>query len=338
LWHRLRELVSMSQAVLRPRPSRQIGPSALGRKRTARPRSANLRRQRLLVAILLGIPTAYIAFFLGVPIVKAIGISLTNLALTGPQAAHPASVGFGNYRTLFTSSDFWQGMKASLEYLVGSAIVGQVIVGFLLAMYVERLGKLARSILLSVVVLAWIIPEIVVAFIWSGYLSVPSGLANTLLGFVGISPVPFLFKYPMLSLIVANAWRGMAFSVLVLGAALQAVPLEVIEAAKLDGAGEWVLMRYVKLPLIRTAIATVLALTTLWTLGDFTLIFVLTAGGPSGATDVIPVYTYQTSFSFYELGYGTAVSLVLLLLACGLAYFYVRVAAANVKESAGAGR
>jgi multiple sugar transport system permease protein len=292
----------------------------------------------LLVAILLGIPTAYIAFFLGVPIVKAIGLSLTNLALTGPQAAHPASVGFGNYTTLFTSSDFWQSMKASLEYLVGSAIVGQVIVGFLLAMYIERLGKIARSILLSVVVLAWIIPEIVVAFIWSGYLSVPSGLANTLLGFLGIAPVPFLFKYPMLSLIVANAWRGMAFSVLVLGAALQAVPLEVIEAAKLDGAGEWVLMRYVKLPLIRTAIATVLALTTLWTLGDFTLIFVLTAGGPSGATDVIPVYTYQTSFSFYELGYGTAVSLVLLLLACGLAYFYVRVAAVNVKDAAGTGR
>jgi multiple sugar transport system permease protein len=157
-------------------------------------------------------------------------------------------------------------------------------------------------------------------------------LANYLLAFVGIGPVSFLFKYAMPSLIVANAWRGMAFSVLVLGAALQAVPTEVVESAKLDGAGEWRVIRYVKAPLIRSAIATVLALTTLWTLSDFTLIFVLTGGGPGNATDVLPVYTYQQSFSFYELGLGTAVSLVLLVLACVLAYFYMRVAASDLRQ------
>lgn len=280
---------------------------------------------------MLGIPTAYMLFFLGVPTGRAVYTSLTNYALTGPQAAHPQFTGLQNYGNLFTSSQFWQGLLASLEYLGGSAIIGQVVAGFLMALFVERLGRLARSVLLSVVVVAWIIPEIVVAFIWSGYLSVPSGLANTVLGFVGIGPVPFLFKYAMPSLIVANAWRGMAFSILVLGAALQAVPTEVIESAKLDGAGEWGVVRFIKLPLIRTAVATVLALTTLWTLSDFTLIFVLTGGGPGNATDVLPVYTYQQSFAFYELGFGTAISLVLLVLACLLAYFYMRVAAKDIR-------
>jgi multiple sugar transport system permease protein len=280
---------------------------------------------------MLGIPTAYMLFFLGVPTGRAVYTSLTNYALTGPQAAHPQFTGLQNYVDLFTSSAFWQGLLASLEYLGGSAIIGQVVAGFFMALFVERLGKAARSVLLSVVVVAWIIPEIVVAFIWSGYLAVPSGLANTVLGFVGVGPVPFLFKYAMPSLIVANAWRGMAFSVLVLGAALQAVPTEVIESAKLEGAGEWGVVRFIKLPLIRTAVATVLALTTLWTLSDFTLIFVLTGGGPGSSTDVLPVYTYQQSFSFYELGFGTAISLVLLVLACLLAYFYMRVAAKDVR-------
>jgi multiple sugar transport system permease protein len=286
---------------------------------------------------MLGVPTLFMAFFLGVPVGRAIYTSVTNYALTGPDAAHPAYVGGHNYVSLLTSSQFWDGLKASIEYLVGSAIIGQVAIGFLLAVLIERLGKISRSILLSVVVLAWIIPEIVVAFIWSGYLSVPKGLANTLLAFVGVGPVSFLFKYAMPSLIVANAWRGMAFSVLVLGAALQAVPPEVVESAKLDGAGEWGVIRYVKAPLIRSAIATVLALTTLWTLSDFTLIFVLTGGGPGNATDVLPVYTYQQSFSFYELGLGTAISLVLLVLACALAYFYMRVAAKDLRQPAAAG-
>lgn len=293
--------------------------------------SVQQKRRRVLILVMLGIPTAYMLFFLGVPTGRAVYTSLTNYALTGPQAAHPQFTGLQNYFNLFTSSQFWQSLRASLEYLGGSAIVGQVLVGFLMALFVERLGKIARSVLLSVVVVAWIIPEIVVAFIWSGYLSVPSGLANTLLGFVGVGPISFLFKYSMASLIVANAWRGMAFSILVLGAALQAVPTEVVESAKLDGAGEWGVVRYVKLPLIRTAVATVLALTTLWTLSDFTLIFVLTAGGPGNATDVLPVYTYQQSFSFYELGFGTAMSLILLVLACLLAYFYMRVAAKDVR-------
>jgi multiple sugar transport system permease protein len=125
-------------------------------------------RRRGLILLMLGIPSLFMVFFLGVPVGRAIYTSLTNYALSGPQAAHPSYVGGHNYLSLLTSSQFWDGLKASLEYLVGSAIIGQVVVGFLLAVFIERLGKLSRSILLSVVVLAWIIPEVVVAFIWSG--------------------------------------------------------------------------------------------------------------------------------------------------------------------------
>lgn len=322
--------MSLSQVVIE-RPS---FPGKVLTDRAGQPQrgaTSRQKRRRVLIFVMLGLPTAFMLLFLGYPTGRAVYTSLTNYALTGPQAAHPQFVGLSNYGTLFTSSEFWNGLKASLEYLVGSAVIGQVAAGFLVAVFVTKLGKVARSVLFALIVVAWIIPEIVVAFIWYGYLSVPSGLANTLLGFVGVGPVPFLFKYAMPSLIVANAWRGMAFSILVLGAALQAVPTEVIESAQLDGAGEWKVMRYVKLPMIRGAVATVLALTTLWTLSDFVLIFVLTGGGPGNQTNVLPVFAYQQSFSFYELGFGTAISLILLLLACGLAFFYMRIARRDIK-------
>jgi multiple sugar transport system permease protein len=284
----------------------------------------------VLVLLLLGVPTLYMAFFLGYPVARAIYLSMTNLALTGPQAAHSQFIGLNNYTTLFTSAQFWDSFKDSLEYLVGSAIVGQVVLGFLLAVFVGHLPKLARSVLLGVMVIAWVIPEIVAAFVWSGYLSTPSGLLDRLLGLAGVPPIPWLYGHAMTSLVIANSWRGVAFTVLVLGAALEAVPKEILESAKVDGASEWALLRRIRLPLIRTPIATVLALTTLWTLADFTLVFVLSAG-TGNATDVIPVYTYLQSFSFYALGYGTALSLVLLLVACGLAYTYVRLGAARAR-------
>lgn len=137
---------AMSQPGAERRPRSLAGPSTLGSRRRVTPVTrVKRRRQSVLVALSLGIPTAYMAFFLGGPIVKAIGISFTNLALSGPQAAHAQFVGANNYSTLFTSSQFWEGLKASIEYLVGSAIIGQVVVGFILALFVERLGKLART-------------------------------------------------------------------------------------------------------------------------------------------------------------------------------------------------
>ena len=271
------------------------------------------------------------AFFLGYPVGRAIYISMTNLAVTGPQAAHAQFVGLSNYGAMFASSEFWHSLRASFEYLGGSAIVGQVLLGFLLAVFIERLHKLARGILLAVMVVAWVAPEIVAAFAWSGFLSTPRGLLNQMIGLLGIAPVPWLYGHAMLSVIVANSWRGVAFSVLVLGAALEAVPRDVLEAARVDGASEWDLLRRIRAPLLRTPIATVFALTTLWTLADFTLIFVLTGGGPGDATNVVPVYTYLQSFSFFALGFGTAVSLVLLLLACALAYGYVRVGSSELR-------
>ncbi len=281
-------------------------------------------RQGLWAMGFLSAPSAVILFFLGLPVAWGIYISFTNLALTGPQAAHPSFVGLANYVHLFTSGLFWLSIKASLEYLIGSGLVGQVGLGLALALIIRRIPLGFRQFLVGLIVLSWVIPEIVTAFIWSSYLQTPGGLFDSVIGVLGVLPQSWLYKDPMLFLVIANIWRGTAFSMLVLGAAIESIPGELIDAAQIDGANRLQMFGRVILPMIRNSIATALVLITLWTLSDFTLIYVLTSGGPGYATDVLPVFTYQNSFSFYELGYGTALSIVLLLIASGLSLLYLR--------------
>jgi multiple sugar transport system permease protein len=285
------------------------------------------RRAQGVILGFLTLPTLFMLLFLGAPVVWAVYVSLTNLGLTGPSARHPAFVGFQNYYTMLTSPVFWHSVGASLAYLVGSGLVGQLVLGLALALLVRRLPRGFKHLLLAFVILSWVIPELVTAFIWSAYLRNPSGLFTTLVGLGGVKGQPWLYQHPMLSLIVANTWRGTAFSMLVLGSAIESIPRDLIEAAQIDGATRPTLFARVMVPQIRGAIATALVLITLWTMSDFTLIYVLTSGGPGYATDVLTVFTYQQSFQFYELGYGSALSVFLVLIASVLSLFYVRVAA-----------
>ncbi len=122
----------------------------------------------------------------------------------------------------------------------------------------------------------------------------------------------------------ANIWRGTAFSMLVYSAALSAVPADVYESASLDGAGPVRRFRSVTLPLMRPAIATNLMLTTLQTLSVFGLIFIMTGGGPARQSQTLPLYMYEQAFSYGQLGYGTAVALLLLLIGALASLVYLR--------------
>jgi multiple sugar transport system permease protein len=225
---------------------------------------------------------------------------------------------------MVSSTQFWESIRASLEYLLGGGLLGQVGLGLAAALFLRTLPKWIRQSLVVLIVLAWVIPEIVGAFVWSAFLQTPGGLLDAFVQLFGISAHAWLYQDPMLFVILAHAWKGVAFSMLVLGAAIDSIPKELIEAARVDGATSFVMLTRVTLPMIRNALATVLVLVTLWTLADFTLIFILTGGGPLFQTDVLTVFTYQNSFSFYELGYGTALSLVLLVISGILSLFYLR--------------
>ena len=158
------------------------------------------------------------------------------------------------------------------------------------------------------------------------------GTQGGLLGqMIGKSGEDFLSTVPLLIVCIANVWRNAAFSMLVFTAGLRNVPEEIDEAAQLEGASYWRRLFTVTLPILRPTIVTNLLLLTLINISDFTLIFVMTQGGPGTSTAILPVYMYIQAFQFNNLGYGSMIALALVLIGALLSLFYVRQLSAEVQ-------
>jgi multiple sugar transport system permease protein len=262
-------------------------------------------------------------FFAG-PIIWSVYISFTNKALTGAGAAHPKWVGFSNFIHMFSDPLFVHSLVLTAIFVIGSAVIGQNTLGFIIA-YLER-GKHAvfTAGLNLFIIGAWVMPEIVAGFCWYAYLY-QGGTLDTFLGHFGVSQ-DWLYTTPMLAIIIANVWRGTAFSMLVYSAGLSDLPADLLEAAEVDGAGAFGLLRRVVIPLLRRSIVTNLMLITLQTLASFTLIFVMTAGGPGEASQTTPLYIYQQALQLYNISYGTAMCIVLLLVGALFSVVYIKLA------------
>jgi multiple sugar transport system permease protein len=258
-------------------------------------------------------------FFAG-PLLWSVYSAFTNVALTGSSTID--FVGLANFKTMLHDSQFWNSLWLTLVFVVGSAVIGQNTLGLLIALLLKGRGKAARALVSGLVVAAWTVPETVAGFCWYSFLHT-GGTLNAILHRVGFSQ-NWLYTTPMLAVILANVWRGTAFSMLVYQAALNDVPPELHEAAAVDGATGWQRLRRVTLPLIRRSIVTNLMLITLQTLAAFGLIYVMTKGGPGNKSSTTPIYMYQESFQFYKLGYGTAMALVLLVIGAIFSLIYVR--------------
>lgn len=275
--------------------------------------------RRLLILFLL--PAGLLLFmFLLVPAVWSMGQSFTNFTLLGPDALSLKWLGFENYRRALHDPAFWKSFRVSVIYVAGSALVGQVVVGMLLALLTQG-GS--GAVLRVLAVMAWIVPGVVVAILWNVYLHGDDGTLNRVLGMVGISGPNWLMDRPLLAIVVFNTWRGAAFSMLLFDAALRSIPASYLEAAAVSGASPWRGFWDVTFPLLRPQLVTDLILITLWTFNDFGP-YLLTGGGPGQQTEVLPIYTWRTAFRSFELGYGAALSTILLAVNFVLAVGYQR--------------
>jgi multiple sugar transport system permease protein len=261
--------------------------------------------------------------FLAGPVFWAFQASFTNIGLTGRNARNPEWVGLENYERLLLDPVFPLSLGLTVLFVAGSAILGQNLLGLALAVLMRRARRAVSAVVGTAVVAAWVLPEIVAAFAAYAYFS-RDGTLNQLLGAVGMGQPDWLYSWPMAAVVLANVWRGTAFSMLVYRAALNDIPAEVAEAAQMDGAGGWQRLAFITLPMIRRSIATNLMLITLQTLAVFTLVWVMTAGGPANASTTLPVLAYQEAFKFGDIGYGTAVASVLLLIGTVFGAGYIR--------------
>ena len=271
-----------------------------------------------------------LVFLIG-PVLYALYVSGTNMALTGVGAAAPQWIGLTNFVRILQDGAFYNALRVSLTYLVGSALIGQAVLGLLLALLMRHRHPTFKSVLGAIVVGAWIIPDVVAGFLWYAFLAggpqsiTTPGLLNSVVSTFGLPQHAWLQEYPMAAVIVANTWRGTAFSMLLYASSLEGIPPELYEAASIDGAGIWARVRHITVPLLKGTIATDLVLITLATLSDFTLVWVMTRGGPGFKTQLLTIYTYQQAFQFYQLGYGTAISLLILAVGAVLSLLYLRI-------------
>ncbi|MQA25728.1 MAG: ABC transporter permease subunit, partial [Micromonosporaceae bacterium] len=231
-----------------------------------------------------------------------------------------AFVWLDNYVRALTDPTFYNSLWLTLLFVLASAVLGQNALGFTLAWSLRNMAGWLRRTVESLVLLAWIMPSSVVAFLWIAMLDRGGGTVNTLLGTPGFA---WLIDYPMLSIIVFNIWRGTAFSMLLYGAALASVPPSHLETARLAGASNPQVLRDVVFPHIRGHVLTNTLLITLWTFNDFTP-FLITAGGPGRESEIIAAYIYNTALVAGDMGYSGAISLLVLVVNLALALLYLR--------------
>jgi multiple sugar transport system permease protein len=263
-----------------------------------------------------------IGFFI-IPIFMTVYYSFTNLALTGSNAKNFQFIGLLNYKTMFTDPRMWASVFHTLIFLVGS-LIGQSLIGFFVAYFMQKKDQTFRSIVGPCILAGWVMPEIVVALCCFAFFDT-SGTMNAILQTMNIPGVKWLYAHPMLTVILANIWHGTAFSMLNYQSALGNVSSSITEAARVDGATRVQTLFRITIPCIKDTIATNTMLNTLSTLGVFGLIWAMTGGGPGNATTTLPIYMYFQGLKNFQLGQGTAIGMVLLLVGAIFSVIYTKI-------------
>lgn len=265
--------------------------------------------------------TALLLLFLAGPIGYCVWIAFTDMQLTGSSSTD--FVGLDNFRRAFADDDFRNAVVLTLVFTLVSSILGQNTLGLALAGLMQRASRPVRTVTGSIVIAAWVLPEIVAGFLLYAFFR-REGTLNAVLDWLQLPSQNWLYTLPILAVSFANVWRGTAFSMLVYSAALSEIPKEITEAAQVDGARGRQRLWHVTLPMIRRSIGTNLMLNTLQTLSVFGLIWAMTRGGPGNRSTTLPVFMYDQAFMKSLIGYGTAVALLLLLVGALFSVAYLR--------------
>jgi multiple sugar transport system permease protein len=259
------------------------------------------------------------------PIVEMVRLSFTNANLIESGYSYTLS----SYISLLTSPGFFSMLWVTLLFVFFSVIF-QMALGFLIALLVDQGTKrnLKGTVFVRTAVLsAWAIPGVIIGIIWTMlYNESQAGVINYMLTSLLNTSVPFLSDptVALFSVTLANIWRGTAFSMIMIYAALQTIPKDVLEAAMIDGANAFQRMFKVMIPTIMPLLLINLIIITVDTFNTFDMVMALTGGGPGKSTEVIALSIYNQIFRQFELGQGAATAIVLLTVNAIMTIIYFR--------------
>lgn len=245
------------------------------------------------------------------PFISAFLLSLQD-KMVGQKAIF---IGITNYERLLTSDKTFPLVVRNTLLYTFSAVAMKLIIGMGMALMLKEI-RIGSGISRGLLLIPWIVPDLVVAMTWRWMFDGTFGVINYILMSIGVIDklIPWLSNYPtaMGAAVIANIWRGFPFFGITLLAGLQTIPTEQYEAAEMDGASVFKRFWYITVPGLRPVILVATILSTIWTFNDFTIMWVMTSGGPSDKTHLFATYTFILSFMRNNIGYAMAVTVVML--------------------------
>ena len=259
-----------------------------------------------------------------VPLLDGLIVSIQSQDLARPDPTR--FVGLAHYsRALIEDEDFWSSLGRTLIWTVGS-VVGAYCLALSLALLVN-IDIQGRKFFRALFLLPWVVPEVSTALLWKWLYGDEFGILNFILKSLGMINSPVLWladpALAMPSVIAVQIWKLYPVMFIVLLAALQNVPKELHEAATIDGANSRQRFWYITLPFIRGTSVIITLLASIWSFQNFDIIYLLTGGGPAGATKVLATLMYQKAFWGSEMGYAAAIGVLMLVVLLLISIVYL---------------
>jgi multiple sugar transport system permease protein len=235
--------------------------------------------------------------------------------------------GLGNYRFLLTDDRFWNALGNTV-YFTAASVSLELLLGLGVALLLNRTFRF-RGGVTALVLVPWAIPTVVSARMWEWMYNTDLGILNHLLGMqINWLGSPF---WAMNAAVVMDVWKTTPFVAILLLSGLKLIPGEVIQAARIDGAGGWSLFRRITLPLLMPVILVVLIFRTMDAFRVFDAVYVLTGGGPANTTETLSIYSYKVLFQTLQFGYGSTLAIVVFLCMGAMSLLYLRALKAEVE-------
>lgn len=284
------------------------------------------RNQSTLAYLLLFPAIALLIVFMFYPIVNVIAMSFLKVDMLG---RFQAFAGIGNYERLFGDVKFWAVATRTVVWTV-LAVLAKTVVGLIYALFLNVQFK-GRKIARALLIIPWAAPVPISVILFQWVYNSDFGLLNHTLRLIGISNPPLWLAYPKTAFMAAmyvDIWIGIPFMAVVFLAGLQAIPDELYEAGAIDGANGFKQLRYITIPVLRPVLGIATLLSVLWTFNDFSVIWILTRGGPMDTTDILITWIYKNYFVYYKPAtaatLGTITFVILLVVSLLYARFYFK--------------
>jgi len=262
--------------------------------------------------------------FLMIPMVGSFYFSLTNWDGLSP---HVDYVGFQNYKTLLHDSEVWIALKNTFIFAALVTVL-QNVLSLLLALLLDKAGWLVRFLRVVYLIPA-MLSALAIGYVWTYFYNPVLGVINVMLDNIGLGAWAQDWlgdpKFSMYSVVFTNIWQWTGLSIIIYLAGLQAIPHDLYEAGDIDGARRLQRFRHITFPLIAPAFTVNILISIIGSLKVFDLIYVMTKGGPGTATESLAVLLYKKAFNFNEMGYGTAIAIVMFFVILAISVIQLRI-------------